>query len=469
MTRTPARAAALLAAGLSALYLLWLLLYQFRPDVDPEPEPERLFGAIGVVLMWAAPLSWPVAAAVVVVFRRKDPYLAAAAVLLAPFAVAALARLVVELPLLLVCLPSTAAALWAVRLWQRHRRMPVRLSLAALGWGGLVAISVAGAMNVLFLVYSRLWQAQARSDAVLEQFRSRDVDARELLDEQLAVEQAVRTLNMLHAGIFEELAKGVGIAILYLLARRWIDGVLSGMVVGASVGLGFNLAESVEYMAQGVPAFQYWARQSVMLFGAHTAFSALVGAGFGIARQVADPRRRRSVIALGFVMAMSGHFVYNAVSPEVTRPIVQWLGDTAGAVAGPPLTMLVLQGPYLLIGVLLLRRGVREQTSALTRELTAEAGSAHGAVTAAEVPVLLNPLRRFLLRVRAARHRGGLTAYRYVARLHAAQLDLAMRLWHQHRGDADAGEPSAAELRDRVLAIRRTPPVSWRRAEEVVS
>ena len=466
MTRT----VALLAAGLSALYLIWLLLYQFRPEIEPMPEPEQLFGTTGVVLMWAAPLSWPVAAAVLVAFRRTtDPYLAAAAVLLAPFAAVAVARLVAEVPLLLVCLPSTVAALWAVRLWQRHRRMPVVLSLAALGWGGLVAISVAGAMNALFLVYSRLWQAQTRSDAVLEQFRSRDLDARSLLEEQQAVEQTVRTLNMLHAGVVEELAKGVGVAILYLLARRWFDSVLSGMVVGASVGLGFNLAESVEYMAQGAAAFQYWARQSVMLFGAHTAFSALVGAGFGIARSVADPRRRRMVIALGFLMATSGHFFYNAVSPVFTRQLDQWLGDTVVAVAGPPLTMIVLQGPYLLIAVLLLRRGVREQTSGLARELAAEAGSAHGTVTAAEVPVLLNPLRRLSLRLRAARQRGGLAAYRYVARLHAAQLDLGMRLWHQRRGDPGAGEPGAPELRDRVLAIRSSPPVSWHRGEKVLS
>jgi hypothetical protein len=130
--------------------------------------------------------------------------------------------------------------------------------------------------------------------------------------------------------------------------------------------------------------------------------------------------------------------------------------------------MIVLQGPYLLIGVLLLRRGVREQTNGLSRELFVEAGSQHGAVTDAEVPVLLDPLRRWLLRVFAARRRGGLATYRYLGRLHAAQLDLGMRLWHQRRGEADADEPGEPELRDRVLAIRGAPPVPDR-GEKVMS
>ncbi|MBB4911659.1 PrsW family intramembrane metalloprotease [Actinophytocola algeriensis] len=457
----------LLAAGLSALYLLWLVLYQTRPEVEPMPEPGQLFGTTGVVLMFTAPFSWLVAGAVLLVRRGGQGQLVAAAVLVAPFAAVAVSRLVVELPLVLVCLPSTVFALWGVRAWQRHRHMPAGLSLAALGWGGLVAISVAGGMNVLFLVYSRLWQAQARSDTMSEGIRSGSFDLEDLVDEQLAIHQTVQTLNMVHAGVIEELAKGAGIAILYLLARRWFDSVLSGMVVGASVGLGFNLAESVEYMARGAPEFQYWARQSVMLFGAHTAFSALVGAGFGIARQVADPRRRRGVILLGFLMAMSGHFVYNAVGPSFTRWLQQLgFGDTVLAVAGPPVTMLVLQGPYLLIGFLLLRGGVRAQTAGLSREFFVEAGSPHGAVTDAEVPVLLDPLRRWLLRVLAAR-RHGFAAYRHLGRLHAAQLDLGMRLWHQRRGEAGAHEPGETELRDRVLAIRAAAPLSPDRGEKV--
>ena len=464
------RTVLLLAGGLSALYLLWLVIYQTAPEMDPMPEPEELFGAGGVALMIAAPVSWLVAGAVLARVRTARGQLTAAAVLVAPFAAVAVARLVAEVPLLLVCLPSTAIALWGVRAWQRHRRLPAGLSLAALGWGGLVAISVAGGMNVLFLVYTRLWQTEARADARTELLRSGGFDLEELVDRELAIEQTVRVLNMLHAGVVEELAKGAGIAILYLLARRWFDSVLSGMVVGASVGLGFNLAESVEYMAQGAPEFQYWARQSVMLFGAHTVFSALAGAGFGIARQVADPRRRRVVVVLGFLMAMSGHVVYNAVGPAFMGLLERFgFSDTALAVAGPPLTMVVLQGPYLVICVLLLRRGVREQTGGLSRELFAEAGSPHGAVTEAEVPVLLNPLRRLLFRVFAARRRGGLATYRYLGRLHAAQLDLAMWRWHRRRGEADADGPGESALRDRVLAIRSAPPLVPDSGEKVLS
>jgi len=65
------------------------------------------------------------------------------------------------------------------------------------------------------------------------------------------------------------------------VGRRHVDSVVAGVVLGAVVGLGFNLTESVEYMGDlnGAAGFNYWMRQSVGLFGSHVAFSAVAGAG----------------------------------------------------------------------------------------------------------------------------------------------------------------------------------------------
>jgi hypothetical protein len=264
----------------------------------------------------------------------------------------------------------------------------------------------------------------------------------------------------LDAGIFEELAKGAGVAFLYLLCRRWFDGVVSGVVIGATVGLGFNLAETIEYMSGGGALFQYWARQSVALMGSHVAFTALIGAGFGVARQLPDRRARRVAIGCGFLAAMGAHFMNDACLGFFAGVEKTWLapGPAVDAVLIQPLVLIILQGPFVAMYILLLRRGLRSQAAGLSRELGAEAQAGTGAVTAAEIPVLLDARRRFRLRVLAFRRHGGLEAYRYVGRLQAAQLDLATQRWHCSRGEADPWAEDEATLRARVLQLKREAP-----------
>jgi RsiW-degrading membrane proteinase PrsW (M82 family) len=195
---------------------------------------------------------------------------------------------------------------------QRHHRMPVWLALVAVGWGAFVAVGVGGGMNVLYVEFSTAFVYYPKLMEFVQHPDINRVRDGSVLRELLDVKQMLATGLALDAGAFEELAKGAGIAVLYLLCRRWIDGVVSGIVLGACVGLGFNLVESVSFMSLGAAEFQYWARQSVALMGAHVAFTAMIGASFGIARQLADPRRRRTVIGLGFLIAIAAHFMNDA-------------------------------------------------------------------------------------------------------------------------------------------------------------
>jgi RsiW-degrading membrane proteinase PrsW (M82 family) len=67
--------------------------------------------------------------------------------------------------------------------------------------------------------------------------------------------------------------------------------VVSGVVLGAVVGLGFNLTESVGHTAAahgGVAFFQPFTRQSAGLMAAHAAFTAVIVAGSGVARLIPD-------------------------------------------------------------------------------------------------------------------------------------------------------------------------------------
>ena len=49
------------------------------------------------------------------------------------------------------------------------------------------------------------------------------------------------------APINEELYKGLGLVVIYLMARREMDNVMDGLVYGAMIGLGFQVMENVQY------------------------------------------------------------------------------------------------------------------------------------------------------------------------------------------------------------------------------
>src|SRR5260370_11046780 len=122
------------------------------------------------------------------------------------------------------------------------------------------------------------------------------------------------------AGILEELAKGVAVLLLFLVMRNQFDDVVDGIVYGAAVGLGFNFLESISYMTNlysifspegfgGVAAgIQWYGRQVLGLFFGHATYTAYIGAGVGIARQLPNLRQKILAIVAGFVIAIPGHF-----------------------------------------------------------------------------------------------------------------------------------------------------------------
>src|SRR5258706_8509102 len=58
--------------------------------------------------------------------------------------------------------------------------------------------------------------------------------------------------------------------------------------------------------------FQWYARQVLGLFFGHATYTAFVGAGIGIARQLPDVRRKSIAIAAGFLVAIAEHFSWDA-------------------------------------------------------------------------------------------------------------------------------------------------------------
>jgi RsiW-degrading membrane proteinase PrsW (M82 family) len=381
--------------------------------------------------------------------RRKESrpayHLVLTGVLVLPFVVDPVIDLARFAPYTLVCLPATLFGLWGVHRMQRFRRMPIWLLGAAFLGGPLIGTGFGASMNVLCVDYTQaylIWPRVAGMLAHPDLGRLRDGSYQ---NELLAAKHTVNTLLALNAGVFEELGKGIVVGVLYLLLRRHWDGLVSGLVLGMAVGLGFNLLESVEYM-NGDAVYQFWLRQTVGLMGAHTAFTAIVGAGFGLASQFPDRRRRLLAIGGGFLTAMCAHFANDAILFTVSGYKPQ-LNAVVDAIVLQPLILLLLQGPFVLMYTLLLRRGLRAQAAVLRATFEAEVAADSGVVTRAEIPMLLNPRRRLVLRVRDWR-RHGFDGVLRTHHLHRSQLDLGMRL---SRGEIG---PQIAALRAVILGLK---------------
>ncbi|HKF75605.1 MAG TPA: PrsW family intramembrane metalloprotease [Candidatus Dormibacteraeota bacterium] len=332
----------------------------------------------------------------------------------------------------LACAPTTAAGLLVVRRLDRNEKEPWRLVLIATAWGAIVSTS-------LVVWAEGLWDG--------------------LFTVNLVPGPAADASAAYSAGVFEELAKGTAVLLLYLVMRDELDDVVDGIVYGAAVGLGFNFMESVAYMTHvyatlspegyGVQwaAAQWYFRQVLGLFLGHATYTALIGAGIGVARQLPRLRQRVLAIACGFLVAVAAHFAWDA-----WQALVQ-VGPT-------PLQLLLLHaryvlmvGPFTAVLLILVAMGLQREGTALARHLRAEASSGLGAVLPSEVDMLMSPWQRLRARL-AALGAAGPAAYVRAARLQTAQMHLAMEQWHRERHEID--EPLAAEeaLRQRVLELR---------------
>jgi RsiW-degrading membrane proteinase PrsW (M82 family) len=332
----------------------------------------------------------------------------------------------------LACLPTTAFALVVVRRMDRNHKEPWRLVLVAAAWGAIVATSLV------------VW-----GETVWEQSAQHALVPGPGLDTSLAF----------MAGILEELSKGIAVLLLFLVMRNEFDDVVDGIVYGAAVGLGFNYLESISYMtniysifapegAGGVAAgVQWYGRQVLGLFFGHATYTAFIGAGVGIARQLPSMRKKVIAIAAGFIVAIAGHFAWDAWA--ALFPV----DTTVFVIVEIHLRTLILEGPFTAALIALLIFGIRYEGQNLREQLHKEAATGLGAILPEEVPILTSPWQRLKQRLHAL-NRQGLRAYFKVSRLQTAQLDLAMERWHRERKEIDTPLEAEQHLRERVIQLR---------------
>ncbi len=335
----------------------------------------------------------------------------------------------------LACLPTTGFGLWVVHRLDREEKEPWRLVLVATAWGAVVATSLVIWVEGLF----QSWSVHV-----------------------LLPGPGLDASNAFSAGLFEELAKGVAVLLLYLVMRDEFHDVVDGIVYGAAVGLGFNFMETVGYMTYldslfgpYAAGFQWYHRQVLDLFFGHATYTALVGAGIGIARQLTSRRRQVLAIACGWLAAIAAHFAWDA-----------WLtffplGTGAVTLLQVHLRVLAMNGPFTAVVLVLLLLGRRIEGRNLERQLELEAATGEGAVEPAEVAILARPERRLRARLAA-----GPRGYLPVGRLQRAQIELALERWHRERSELDQPLAAEQELREQIRALRLSAPADVPRAPE---
>jgi len=244
-------------------------------------------------------------------------------------------------------------------LWllERRERQTPWLFAAAFLWGGCIATALALPFNSAFLQLADTW-----------------VVRHPLVREVLGPDAAMLLAAPIAAPIVEEIAKAIGVLVIFRLLRAEFHNVRDGIVYGALVGVGFNWFEAALYVAQGyaetgAPPYglQLGSRYALLGLGGHAMSTGISGAFLG-------------------VLAIAAHMVNNAL------PLVAALAAASARepldVSNPPdigfldaflsssLLELAIFLPFLLLTALALwRSGVRER-SVIREELAGEVGRA---------------------------------------------------------------------------------------------
>ena len=151
--------------------------------------------------------------------------------------------------------------LWSIHYEDRYTTVPPKLAAAGFVWGAVAAV---GAFALL------------GNDAVMN-----------LYAKVFGASFAFDWGAALTAPINEELAKGAGILLLLTLAPRLIRSPFDGLVVGALVGLGFQISEDISYAFIGAAnafgdlgaAWETIIARTLASIPSHWMFSGIFGAG----------------------------------------------------------------------------------------------------------------------------------------------------------------------------------------------
>jgi RsiW-degrading membrane proteinase PrsW (M82 family) len=334
----------------------------------------------------------------------------------------------------------------------RRERESLWVFFGALLWGMLVATGLALFLNGegALLIFNFFTQSGLASEAPSQ-------DAERALVQYLTA--------VLVGPPVEEIVKGLALLLLIWLLRGEFNNMRDGIIYGALVGLGFNMMETAFYVTNfsaqsGSPPYATQLLARFVFFGVngHLLFTALTGAGLGLARQLSRPAAKVLVAAGGLALAILAHMTHNALAGFIIYGVLNLQGQNPDSPAlfnwwlAVAVANVVLQFiPYaLLISAIVVsgqweRRVIRQQL----------AGEVDGQiVTRAEYTQIERESAYGLRRPEGYSRREARALVR-------AQNKLAFRKWDVRAAGADPQTDSVAQaLRAEILGIRGMEPAA---------
>jgi len=249
--------------------------------------------------------------------------------------------------------------------------------------------------------------------------------------------------------VVEELSKGAVLIGLFVRCKHEFDGVLDGIVYAGMVGLGFAMAENIQYYGHaafigGIPAgSRLFLLRGLLAPFAHPLFTAATGLGLGLALRARGSAARLVIGTFGLIAAVALHATWNLSA--------LYGGATLKA------TYLFVMMPVFALGLLIIALEIRREGRLVANQLQGELQA--GLLTPAEHARLASVPRRIAACWRAWR-RGGLAAWRASARPHQLAGELALLRQRIAAGVVTADEATrTAEsmLVDGLITALRSP------------
>src|SRR5262245_9873199 len=266
------------------------------------------------------------------------------------------------------------ALLWFL---DRREREGAWLFAAAFLWGGCIATALALPFNTAFFQFIDAWVARHPTVTAV-----------------LGPDAATLLAAPISAPLVEEIAKALGVLLIFRLLRAEFDNMRDGFVYGAVVGVGFNWSEAALYVAQGyvqtgVPPFgqELGGRYALLGLGGHAMFTGMFGACLGLGLQTSRRWLRILAPIVGIILAITAHMLNNSLpllaalagaaagEPPAAQEPVADMGFLDAFLSGSVLQLVVFL-PFLLIACLALWRSGLWERRVIREELAGEVGHA---------------------------------------------------------------------------------------------
>lgn len=344
---------------------------------------------------------------------------------------------------------GTVAILWFLDRREYESRW---LYLLTFLWGAFIATGIALPFNQIIISTIADW-----------------VNANPSVKDYLGANAGFKIAAPIAGPLDEEITKGAGVLLLFVLLKSEFDNARDGFIYGALVGAGFNFLESVHYIVSEYAKWGYapWilhigGRHALFGFAGHALYTGIFGLFLGLSRQTTRKWWRYTAPVVGWLLGFSAHFSQN-VGMLLAVLSQRAAGKAVSAVETPPpslnpdgvpfwINWLFLSGVYvvkfwpflLLVGILLWRSGVWERR--VIREQLAE-----------EVEPVITPEEyEAVKRDRIFRTRR-IPGYnrRTSAAIVKAQNELALRKWRVQKQGKDVGTDTlVASWRGELLRLR---------------